>query len=135
MNQKYIIAKKDKKTELVISEFAEQATNEFMLLCEQTYKYSDISKAWKAGAGQLIKAIRSTVFFPPVDTVEKLAAAIDVLMREADKETIEVIVDDVRVMSELEAAIDDIGDDEEIEDIDVILTDDDDEELPAEEEE
>ena len=137
MKQKYLIAKKDKKTEIVISEFAELATNEYSLLGEQTYKYADINKACKAGPASLIAAIRSPAFFPPIDTALKIVAAVEELMKDADKESVEVTLDDVRVMSDLAAEVEEIDEGEDIEDIDDMLSDDDesDEDLSAEEDE
>lgn len=135
MKQKYLVAKNDKKTDIVISEFVELASNEFSQLSEQTYKITDINKARKAGFDQLVKVLRSPNFFPPASTVENLIAAIEELMQAADKNSVEVFVDDVRVMSEVEVEIDEIDDDADIEDLDEILTDDDEEdELPAEDE-
>ena len=137
MKQKYLIARNDKKTDLVISEFVEMATNEFSLLTQQTYKFSDINKAWKAGEDQLIKAFRSPNFFPPIDTAQKIVAAIGELIQESDKTSVEIMVDDVRVMNELDVDVDEIHEEEEdLEDLDEILTDDDEEEdLSAEEDE
>jgi hypothetical protein len=137
MKQKYLIVKGDKNTDIVISEFVELASNEFSQLSEQTYKFTDINKACKAGTYQLIKTLRSPNFFPPVDTAEKLAAAIEELLHSGGKNSVEVVVDDVRVMNELDVEVDEIEDEAAIEDLDEILTDDDSEEdeLAAEDEE
>jgi hypothetical protein len=128
MKQKYLVAKPEKNADVVISEFVELASNEFSLLSEQTYKYSDINKAWKAGTDPLIKVLRSPNFFPPYSTAEKLVAAIDEMMKDASKTSLEVMVDDVRVMNELDVEVDEIDDEPVIEDLDEILTDDDQEE-------
>ena len=131
MNQKYLVAKND--TNIVISELVELTSNEFSLLSEQTYSLADISKAVKAGAEALIRAIRSPNFFPPFVTAEKLAVAIEELVQDKEKQSVEVIVDDVRVMNELDVEVDELDEDDDIEDLDDILTDDD--ELPDEDEE
>jgi hypothetical protein len=128
MKQKYIVVKPDKNADVVISEFVELASNEFSQLSEQTYKFTDINKAWKAGTGSVIKVLRSPNFFPPYSTTEKLVAAIDELMKDASRTSVEVIVDDVRVMNELDVEVDEIDDEPDIEDLDEILTDDDQEE-------
>ncbi len=131
MKQKYTIAKSDQNASIVISEFVELASNEFSLLSEQTYKTSEISKAGKAGTVQLIKAIRSQNFFPPIDTAQKIATGVEELMHDAHKDSVEVVVDDVRVMNELDVEVDEIDDNDDIEDLDEILTDDADDDLPA----
>ena len=133
MNQKYLVAKDDTNTNIVISEFVELTSNEFSLLSEQTYKLTDISKAAKAGSEALIKALRSHNFFPPFVTAEKLAIAIEELLQDKEKKSVEVIVDDVRVMNELDVEVDELDEDDDIEDLDDILTDDD--ELPDEDDE
>jgi hypothetical protein len=133
MNQKYLVAKDDTNTNIVITELVELTSNEFSLLSEQKYKLTDISKAAKAGGESLIRAIRSPNFFPPFVTAEKLAVAIEELVRDKEKKSVEVVVDDVRVMNELDVEVDELDEDEDIEDLDDILTDDD--ELPDEDEE
>lgn len=133
MNQKYLVVKDDTQTNIVISEFAELASNEFSQLSEQTYKISEIKKAVKAGGKALITAIRTPNFFPPFVTAEKLAVAIEELVTDKEKKSVEVIVDDIRVMNELDVEVDDeLDDDEEIDDLDDILADD--EEIPDDDE-
>ncbi|MEW6079858.1 MAG: hypothetical protein AB1724_18770 [Thermodesulfobacteriota bacterium] len=128
MKQKYLVVKPDKNADVMISEFVELASNEFSMLSEQSYKFSDINKAWKAGTDSLIKVLRSPNFFPPHSTIEKLVGAIDELMKDPSKNSLEVVVDDVRVMNELDVVVDEIDDETDIEDLDEILTDDDQEE-------
>ena len=134
MNQKYLVVKDDTKTNIVISEFVELASNEFSPLSEQIYKLADITKAVKAGPAAVVKAIRSHNFFPPAVTAEKLAVAIEELVLDKEKSAVEVIVDDVRVMNEeIDVEIDDLDDEEDIDDLDEILTGDDD--LPDDDDE
>ncbi len=126
MKQKYVIEKTDKNANVVISEFVELASNEFSLLSEQTYKFTDISKAWKAGNDALVKAIRSPDFFPPYVTAERIIVGIDELMSDSGKQSVEVVLDDVRVMNELDVEVDDLDEEGDIDDLEDILTDDDD---------
>ena len=135
MKQKYVIEKVDKNTQIVINEFVELASKEYSLLSEQAYKYTDISKALKAGSDKLIKAIRSPNFFPPITTAEKLVEGFGELLGDSAKSSVEIVIDDVRVMNELDVEVEDLDDDDtDMDDLDEILTDED-EEIPDEDDE
>ena len=134
MKQKYVIKKSDDNTNIFINEFVELTSNEFSLLSEQEYKATEINKARKTGSDDLIKVLRSPDFFPPMVTAERLAAAIEELMADRDKDDVEVILDDIRVMNELDVDVDELEDDADIDDLDDILTDDDDD-MPEDDDE
>ena len=122
MKQKYIIEKGDNKTDLVIREFAELEKAEYTLLIEQTYNLDDIQKAAAEGTEALMKAIKTPDLFPPYSITEKIAEAVGTLISDSDQDSVEVAVDDAKILKEDEAALEE--DLEPEEDIDELLEDD-----------
>ncbi|MDY6824102.1 MAG: hypothetical protein SWH68_09975 [Thermodesulfobacteriota bacterium] len=122
MKQKYIIEKDDNKTDLVIREFSELEKAEYSLLIEQTYKLADIKKAAAEGTEALMTAIRTSDFFPPHSITEKIAVAVTALLSDSGQDSIEVAVDDAKILKEEEAGLEEELEPEE--DIDELLEDD-----------
>ncbi|ABW69019.1 hypothetical protein [Desulfosudis oleivorans] len=130
MKQQFLVARGEAKTDLLIREFAELEKNETSLVGEHVFKVSDLKKAAQAGLGELITRLRTADFFPPAFLAEKLAQGVMEMLKDAGKESVEVLVDDMTVMKDQEADfVDDELDDDE--DIDELLEDD---EIPFEDE-
>ncbi|MFH2047211.1 MAG: hypothetical protein ABIK92_18945 [Pseudomonadota bacterium] len=94
MKQKYIIAKDDENNNFIISEYAELDKELFSMLCEETYNTSIIKDAISIGKDELIAAIRTHNFFPPILQAEKLAEAILALHDSQNVQSTEVLFDD-----------------------------------------
>ncbi len=105
MKQKYIIVKGDKKTDLIIQEFAELEKRQYSFLMEGTYNLADIKKAADDGMEALMNAIKTNDLFPPHSITEKIAEAVPALLADKEKDSIEVAVDDAKILKEEEAAL------------------------------
>lgn len=130
MKQQFLVVRGEAKTDLLIREFAELEKNETSLVGEHVFKETDLKKAAQTGLGELIGQLRTTDFFPPAFLAEKLAQAVIEMLKDAGKESVEVMMDDMAIMKDQESDFvdDDLDDDE---DIDELLEDD---EIPFEDE-
>ena len=94
MKQKYLILKDDENNKLIVSEFAELDKEIFSLLCEETYEKNIINEAILRGKTELVSAIRTHNFFPPILQADKLAEAIKFLYDLQSVQSTEVFFDD-----------------------------------------
>lgn len=121
MKQKYIIAKDDENKNFIISEYAELDKEIFSMLCEETYAMITIKDAISIGKDELIAAIRTHNFFPPVLQAEKIAEAVLALYDSQNIQSTEVLFDDANHLTkEVIELLDDEpidGEPEEIEEI------------------
>ena len=131
MKQQFLVVRGEAKTDLLIREFAELEKNETSLVGEYLFKASDLKKAAQTDLGELIARLRTTDFFPPAFLAEKLAQAVIEILKDAGKESVEVVMDDMTIMKDQEADFVDDDDLDDDEDIDELLEDD---EIPFEDE-
>lgn len=118
------------KSSLTLREFGELDKEIFTLLCEETYPLDAIRESLDAGIDAVIAAFRSPNFYPTRYASEKLAVAVAEICRAKEADRMEVVLDDVQVLSddqdpadileEFEEANDGPGDD-----LDELLADDD----------
>ncbi|MGD8367798.1 MAG: hypothetical protein PVG78_09155 [Desulfobacterales bacterium] len=88
------------KTELTISEYGELDKEMFALLCEEKFALDAIRNALDAGLDAVIAALRSPNFYPTRYCAEKLAVAVAEICRSKDADRLEIVLDDVQVLSE-----------------------------------
>jgi hypothetical protein len=116
--------------ELTLSEYGELDKEMFALLCEENYPLDAIRNSLDAGLDAVIAALRSPNFYPTRYSAEKLAVAVAEICSAKDADRLEIVLDDVQVMSdeqdpadvleEFEEAMDGNGDD-----LEELLADDD----------
>ncbi len=130
MRQKYLVGK-NSNTETIVREMAELEKNEFSVICEKTYKTSELKKAVEAGkkgetgSEPLILQIRQPDFFPPYPVAEKISTAIKESLDSGGDEWVEVLLDELECSREAEAELTDLDEDlDEESDIEELLEDD-----------
>ncbi len=116
--------------ELTLSEYGELDKEMFALLCKENYPLDVIRNSLDAGLDAVIAALRSPNFYPTRYSAEKLAVAVAEICSAKDADRLEIVLDDVQVMSdeqdpadvleEFEEAMDGNGDD-----LEELLADDD----------
>jgi hypothetical protein len=118
------------ENELTVYESGELDKEIFTLLCEEKYALDVIRDSLDAGLDAVIAALRSPNFYPNRYCAEKLAVAVAEICRAKNAERLEIVLDDVQVLSdeqdpadvleEFEEAMDGSGDD-----LEELLADDD----------
>jgi len=127
MKQKYLILKTEKKTGLVIREYAELDKEIFSLLCEETFDDEVVNSAIEKGKQALIATLRTQNLFPIGIYAKEIAAAVTKMYESGDDQPVELFFDDTDllvkdkrrtpVLDDLEeddAEIDGLLDDEDI---------------------
>ena len=99
MKQKYLIVNDKKNRQFKIQEFAELDKEMLSLLCEEAYDYKTIKSAVSSGKDELISALRTNNLYPPGIYAEKIAAAVVELQKSRDKESVELLFDDVSLLT------------------------------------
>ena len=99
MKQKYLIVNDRKNRQFKIQEFAELDKEMLSLLCEEAYDYKTIKSAVSSGKDELISALRTNNLYPPGIYAEKIAAAVVELQKSKDKESVELLFDDVSLLT------------------------------------
>jgi hypothetical protein len=125
MKQKFQIQKSDADHQLIIRESAELDKDVMSLLCEVAFEADAIKNALSDGREALIAALRTRNMYPPRIYAEMIADAVRDLYLSADKESTELMFDDLDLLTHERAAIaalDDIED--EAGEIDELLDDD-----------
>ena len=95
MKQKYTILKDVPNHQLIIREYAELDKDVLSLLCEETYADQTIQSVIKSGKESLISALRTKNLYPPVTYADKIADAVIALYGSGDKESADLLFDDV----------------------------------------
>ena len=125
MKQKYTILKDDKNKQLIIREFAELDKEILSLLCEETYDEKQIRAAIRSGRDELIAALRTNNLYPPGIYADKIADAVQHLYAAKDKESEDLIFDDLELLAK-EPKVQRVKepDEEESADLDEVLDED-----------
>ncbi len=98
MKQKYVILKNMDKKALIIQEFAELDKEKFSLLCEEKYETTQIVEAIDQGKGSLVSVLRTHNLYPIGEYSEKIADAVIRLYDINDKDSLEVLFDDMDLL-------------------------------------
>ncbi|MFP4446818.1 MAG: hypothetical protein ACLFPD_11305 [Desulfosudaceae bacterium] len=126
MRQKFSLTSEGKDG-LVLTEYSELEKNEYSIINTATYSLTDLRRVAKQGLKELMPALRHKDFFPPSPILEKVAAAVLELMESADRDKIEVTIDDNQVFEDEEPDIEDLEEEEmELDELDDILDSDED---------
>ena len=99
MKQKYLILNDRENKQIKIQEFAELNKEMLSLLCEEVYDLQTIESAISAGKEELIAALRTNNMYPPGIYADQIAEAVIALHRSTDRETIELLFDDVNLLN------------------------------------
>ena len=125
MKQKYLIFKNDKKTKLIIKEFAELDKEMFSFLCEETFDDESVKSAIAKGKDALIETLRTKNLFPIGIYAKEVAAAVTNMYESGNDQSVELVFDDHDLMKKEQkepTAENDIED--EVVEIDDLLEDD-----------
>jgi len=125
MKQKYLILKEKDNKLIKIQEFAELDKEALSLLCEEAYDFSTIKSAISSGKDALILALRTKNMYPPGIYAEKIAMAVAELYKSKDKDSLELLFDDIELLTKDRKAVEvrEPGEDDST-DIDELLEDD-----------
>ncbi len=100
MKQKYLILQNDDKNTLIIKEFVELEKNDdYSLAYEETYDGKAIISAISKGKEALILTLRTTSFYPPGVYAEKIAAAVKNLYSSESDQPVELIFNDMDLIT------------------------------------
>jgi len=99
MKQKYLILNDKENKQIKIQEFAELNKEMLSLLCEEAYDYQTIKSAISAGKDELVTALRTNNMYPPGIYAEQIADAVIELNRSKDRESVELLFDDINLLS------------------------------------
>jgi len=99
MKQKYLILNDKENKQIKIQEFAELNKETLSLLCEEAYDYQTIKPAISAGKDELIAALRTNNMYPPGIYAEQIADAVIELNRSKDRESVELLFDDINLLA------------------------------------
>jgi hypothetical protein len=125
MKQKFHIQKNDTDHQLVIQESAELDKDAMSLLCEVTFEADAIKGALAQGREALIAALRTRNMYPPRIYAEMIADAVHDLYQSSERETAELLFDDLDLLTHERAASAVLeGIEEEAGEIDELLDDD-----------
>jgi len=98
MKQKYTILKNDKKTGVIIREFAELDKEIFSFLCEETFGDEIVKSAIEKGQDALIQTLRTQNLFPLGIYAEKIAEAVTKMYESGDDQPVELLFNDVDLL-------------------------------------
>ncbi len=113
MKQKYLLLKSSDKNAFVIQEFAELDKDKFSLLCEETYDAGKLRDAMIQGTSTLVTALRTPNLYPIGEYAEKIADAVTRLYDADDKETLELVFDDMDLLRKSQDEVEEIGNEPE----------------------
>ena len=100
MKQKYSIIRDNENNQLIIREFAELDKEILSLLCEESYSDTDIRSAIKNGKDAVITKIRTNNLYPVSRYAERIADAVIDLYASKDKESVDLLFDDIELLTE-----------------------------------
>jgi len=125
MKQKYLIFKNDKKTKLIIKEFAELDKEMFSFLCEETFDDESVKSAIAIGEDALIETLSTKNLFPIGICAKEIAAAVTKMYESGNDQSVELFFDDHDLLKKEEEkpAVEDDIEDETVE-IDELLEED-----------
>ena len=99
MKQKYSIIKDSENNQLIIREFAELDKKILSLLCEESYENNTIRSAIKTGKEALISTLRTNNLYPVSKYAERIADAVIDLYASKDKESADLLFDDIELLT------------------------------------
>ena len=99
MKQKYAILKNDEKTGIIIREFAELDKEIFSFLCEETFNDEIVKSAIEKGQEALIQTLRTQNLFPLGIYAKEIAAVVKKMYETGDDQPVELIFDDVDLLT------------------------------------
>jgi hypothetical protein len=94
MKQKFLLLKSQDHKELIIKELAELDAGKFSVVCQEKHA-ADAVKKYLANPGRLMDMLRSDNMFPPGHVMDRLINAISELIESEEKESMELVVDDM----------------------------------------
>lgn len=100
MQQKYTIIKDKENSQFIIREFAELDKNSLSLLCEEKFDHATIESAITRGKDALLAALKTKNMYPPTIYAEKIADGIIDLYKLKDKESVELIFNDLDLLTQ-----------------------------------
>lgn len=126
MKQKYVLLKDADKNALIIQEFAELDKDKFSLLCEEKYETEHIIGAMDQGKASLVSVLRTRNLYPIGEYAEQIADAVTRLYDLKDKDSLELIFDDMDLLAKSRVDIKEIEEEPEEDgaDLDDMLDDD-----------
>ena len=132
MRQKYLILNNDDQKELILREFAELDDKEvLLLLAEEKYDVKIIESAIKKGKNALISVLRTEKLYPPGLYADKIAESVILMYREK-KQSIELLFNDIDLLTKKKKVPESFRDIEKANEIDEFFEDDFKEELDDE---
>jgi hypothetical protein len=99
MKQKYAILKNDEKTGIIIREFAELDKEIFSFLCEESFNDEIVKSAIEKGQEALIQTLRTQNLFPLGIYAKEIAAVVKKMYETGDDQPVELIFDDVDLLT------------------------------------
>jgi hypothetical protein len=126
MKQKYVLLKDVDKNALIIQEFAELDKDKFSLLCEEKYETEHIIGAMDQGKASLVSVLRTRNLYPIGEYAEQIADAVTRLYDLKDKDSLEILFDDMDLLAKSRINIKEIEEEPEEDgaDLDDMLNDD-----------
>jgi hypothetical protein len=125
MKQKYLLLKNSQDSELTIKELAELEKGIFSVVYEEKYDGDAIVSAMETDQEELTSVLRTLNFYPNRVCAEKIADGIADLYGPEDKESVEVLFNDIDLLTSVKpVAKEVIVEDEAPAEIDALLEDD-----------
>ena len=124
MKQKFLVQKSAADAQIIIRENAELDKELMSLLCEERFDIDALEAALASGRENLIAALRTRNLYPPKAYAEKIADAVQELLRNANEDAIELYFDDLDLLNkERQAAAQAEEAKDETKDIDDLIED------------
>ena len=124
MKQKFLVQKSAADAQIIIRENAELDKELMSLLCEERFDVSALEAALESGREGLIAALRTRNLYPPKAYAEKIADAVQELLKNTEEDAIELYFDDLDLLDkERQEAAKAEAMKEEAEDIDELIED------------
>jgi hypothetical protein len=125
MKQKYLLLKNSQDSGLVIKELAELEKGIFSVVYEEKYDGDAIVSAMETDPEELMSVLRTLNFYPNRVCAEKIADGIADLYGAEDKESVEVLFNDIDLLTSVKPVVKEvIVEDEVPAEIDALLEDD-----------
>jgi hypothetical protein len=103
MKHRYEIVLGEQGKQLIVREYGELDKGLFTLLHEETFESKKLRGAMKTGREAMVAALRAPHFYPIRFAADKLADAVQRVLRSRKLNELELIVDDAEIFSPLSA--------------------------------
>ncbi len=125
MKQKYLLSKNSQDSGLVIKELAELEKGIFSVVYEEKYDGDTIVSAMETDQEELMLALRTSNFYPNRVCAQKIADGVADLYGAEDKESVEVLFNDIDLLTSVKPVPKEVIEEEEAPAaIDALLEDD-----------